>query len=125
MLICVTPFEKEQLFQWAPIWKGVAENRRNRDFQSFGIARKACALKGERWRFYLGDTACVFYRLRGELAGTRRLGKEKKGEKVANLKEISYICSQIAIKIEDYGNDITVKPTTADTIVLELNTSFG
>jgi hypothetical protein len=29
------------------------------------------------------------------------------------------------IKIEDYGNDITVKPTTADTIVLELNTSFG
>jgi hypothetical protein len=65
------------------------------------------------------------YRLRGELAGTRRLGKEKKAEKVANLKEISYICSQIAIKIEDYGNDITVKPTTADTIVLELNTSFG
>jgi hypothetical protein len=66
-----------------------------------------------------------FYRLRGELAGTRRLGKEKKGEKVASLTEISYICSQIAIKIEDYGNDITVKPTTADTIVLELNTSFG
>jgi hypothetical protein len=55
----------------------------------------------------------------------RRLGKEKKGEKVASLTEISYICSQIAIKIEDYGNDITVKPTTADTIVLELNTSFG
>jgi hypothetical protein len=52
-------------------------------------------------------------------------GKKKKGEKVASLKEISYICSQIAIKIEDYGNDITVKPTTADTIVLELNTSFG
>jgi hypothetical protein len=77
-----------------PIWKGVAENRRNRDFQSFGIARKACALKGERWRFYLGDTACVFfYRLRGELAGTRRLGKEKKGEKVASLTESSYLCN--------------------------------
>jgi hypothetical protein len=29
------------------------------------------------------------------------------------------------IKIEDYGYDIAVKPTTADTIVLELNTSFG
>ena len=44
-----------------PIWKGVAENRRNRDFQSFGIARKACALKGERWRFYLEGHGMWFY----------------------------------------------------------------
>jgi hypothetical protein len=35
------------------------------------------------------DDAMFFYRLRGELAGVRRLGKEKKGEKVANIRNCS------------------------------------
>jgi len=64
-----------------PIWKGVAENRRNRDFQSFGIARKACALKGERWRFYLGDTACVFLSAARRTGGDEETGERKKGGK--------------------------------------------
>ena len=34
---------------------------------------KLCSL-GERWRFYLeGHGMCFFFRLRGELAGTRRI----------------------------------------------------
>ena len=77
------PFGSKRPEVERPIWKGVAENRRNRDFQSFGIARKACALKGERWCFYLEDTGCVF------ISAARRTGRDeetgerrKKGKKL-------------------------------------------
>ena len=45
---------------------------------------------------------CFFIGCAENWRGRGDWGKKKKGEKVASLKEISYICSQIAIKIEDY-----------------------
>ena len=44
------------------------------------------------------------------MAGAWRRGEKKKnGEMFGSLKEMSYICSQKTIKIEDYGNNCSIR----------------